>query len=115
MEDAKAAIRFIRDNVGPLPKVFNFLGKHTLLSSLPLLQLFIYGHSMGTGVSGHAAAEAMDKGLGRVDGVIIDSPFHSFKRALESASFISQYFDVQALMEAIDIEFDNVKVYSENT
>ena len=70
---------------------------------------------MGTGVSGHAAAEAMDEGLGRVDGVIIDSPFHSFKRALESPSFISQYFDVQALMEAIDIEFDNVKVYSENT
>jgi len=94
VEDAKAAIRFIRDNVGPLPK------------------LFIYGHSMGTGVSGHAAAEAMDEGLGRVDGVIIDSPFHSFKRALESASFISQYFDVQALMEAIDIEFDNVKWFS---
>ena len=64
---------------------------------------------MGTGVAAHAAAEAMEEGLGRVDGVILDSPFHSSKKAMES-SFLSYFFDLVSFMKSIDLEFDNVKV-----
>ena len=71
--------------------------------------MILYGHSMGTGVAAHAAAEAMEEGLGRVDGVILDSPFHSFKKAMES-SFLSYFFDLVSFMKSIDLEFDNVKV-----
>lgn len=63
---------------------------------------------MGTGISVHAAVEAMEEGLGRVDGIILDSPFHSFRKAFESF-WISQFFDILSFMKNIHLEFDNVK------
>ena len=63
---------------------------------------------MGTGISVHAAVEAMEEGLGRVDGIILDSPFHSFRKAFESL-WISQFFDILSFMKNIHLEFDNVK------
>jgi len=74
VQDGKAAIKFIRDIVGDKPK------------------LIIYGHSMGTGVTPHAVVEAHAEGLGRVDGIILDSPFHSFKYAMQS-TFLGRLFD----------------------
>jgi len=90
VEDAKAAIKLIRDNVGDKPK------------------LILYGHSMGTGIAARAAAEAMDESLGRVDGIILDSPFHSFRKALETF-WISKFFDLHTFLQNIHLEFDNVK------
>ena len=49
------------------------------------------------------------EGLGRVDGVILDSPFHSFKRMLQS-SVLSYVFDLETFMRNIDLEFDSVEV-----
>merc|ERR1712126_81829 len=90
VEDAKAAIKLIRDNAGDKPK------------------LILYGHSMGTGIAARAAAEAMDESLGRVDGIILDSPFHSFRKALETF-WISKFFDLHTFLQNIHLEFDNVK------
>ena len=44
-----------------------------------------------------------------MDGVILDSPFHSFKRVLQS-SVLSYVFDMEAFMQSIDLEFDSVEV-----
>ena len=114
VEDAKTAIKLVRDTVGDKPKVGSIRYLDSYLdsryaSTCIYLQLILYGHSMGTGVAAHAAAEAMEEGLGRVDGVILDSPFHSFKKAMES-SFLSYFFDLVSFMKSIDLEFDNVKV-----
>jgi len=88
VEDAKAAIKFIRDIVGDKPK------------------LIIYGHSMGTGITPHAVVEAHAEGLGRVDGIILDSPFHSFKYAMQS-TFLGRLFDTTQFLKDIALEFDN--------
>ena len=63
---------------------------------------------MGTGIAARAAAEAIDEGLGRVDGIILDSPFHSFRKALETF-WISKFFDLHTFLQNIHLEFDNVK------
>ena len=71
---------------------------------------------MGTGIAAHGAVEAMKEGLGRVDGIILDSPFHSFRLAFESiSSWIPSLFDIPRFLEEIDLNFDNVKVKSVGT
>merc|ERR1719158_2245707 len=55
VEDAKAAIKLVRDSVGDEAK------------------LILYGHSMGTGIASHAAAESLQEDI-KVDGIILDSP-----------------------------------------
>jgi pimeloyl-ACP methyl ester carboxylesterase len=64
-EDAKAVIKLVNNNVGDEAK------------------LVIYGHSMGTYIASHAVAECMQEDVGRVDGIILDSPFHSFRGLLK--------------------------------
>merc|ERR1719342_1057102 len=95
VEDAKAAIKLIRDNVGDDPK------------------LIIYGHSMGTGIASHAAAESHKEGLGKVDGIILDSPFHSFKDGFKLdttlGSFLNYVLDLEGFLKENDIQFDNPK------
>jgi len=90
VQDAKAAIKFIREIVGDKPK------------------LIIYGHSMGTGITPHAVVEAHQEGLGRVDGIILDSPFHSFNYFFKSSYFAS-FFDTSNFLKDIAVEFDNPK------
>ena len=96
VEDAKAAIKLVRDNVGDDAK------------------LIIYGHSMGTGIASHAVAECIQEGVGRVDGIILDSPFHSFRGLLKletmTGSAINYVLDLEGTLEGIDVEFDNPKV-----
>jgi len=97
VEDALAAIKLLRDNLGDKPR------------------LIIYGHSMGTGIASRAAAVAHQQGLGRVDGLILDSPFHSFKKAFLkiTPTFLLPYIDIEAFMAEIDMAFDNVKWLSD--
>jgi len=97
VEDALAAIKLLRDNLGEKPK------------------LILYGHSMGTGIAAHAAALSHQQGLGRVDGLILDSPFHSFKKAFRqiTPTFLLPYIDIEAFVTDIDMEFDNVKWLSD--
>ena len=64
---------------------------------------------MGTGVAPHAVVEAHQEGLGRVDGIILDSPFHSFNYAL-SSTFIGSFFDTSQFLQDVAVEFDNPKV-----
>ena len=95
VEDAKAAIKLVRDSVGDDAK------------------LIIYGHSMGTGISSHAVAESFkEEGIGRVDGIILDSPFHSFGALFETwAGYIMNLLlDVEGTLKSIDVDFDNPKV-----
>ena len=73
------------------------------------MQLIIYGHSMGTGITPHAVVEAHAEGLGRVDGIILDSPFHSFKYAMQS-TFLGRLFDTTQFLKDIAVEFDNPRV-----
>jgi len=95
VEDAKAAVKLLRDNVGDDAK------------------LIIYGHSMGTGIASRAVAECLKEGLGRVDGIILDSPFHSFRGALKLdtviGSTINYLLDLEGILKSIDVEFDNPK------
>ena len=65
---------------------------------------------MGTGVAAHAAAEANEDNIGRVDGVILDSPFHSFNRAFQSLNRWMHYLDTDSFLRNIDMAFDNVHV-----
>ena len=46
-------------------------------------KLVVYGHSMGTGLGSKAVVEVSKEKSVRVDGLIIDSPFHSFEYALK--------------------------------
>ena len=71
--------------------------------------MIIYGHSMGTGITPHAVVEAHAEGLGRVDGIILDSPFHSFKYAMQS-TFLGRLFDTTQFLKDIAVEFDNPRV-----
>ena len=64
---------------------------------------------MGTGVAPHAVVEAHQEDLGRVDGIILDSPFHSFNSALQS-TFFGSFFDTKQFLQDIAVEFDNPKV-----
>jgi len=94
VEDAKAAIKLVRDSVGDDAK------------------LIIYGHSMGTGISSHAVAESFkEEGIGRVDGIILDSPFHSFGALFDTwAGYIMNLLlDVEGTLKSIDVDFDNPK------
>ena len=47
-----------------------------------------------------------------MDGLILDSPFHSFKKAFLqiTPTFLLPYVDIEAFMAEIDMAFDNVKV-----
>ena len=96
VEDAKAAIKLVRDNVGDDAK------------------LIIYGHSMGTGIASRAVAECLQEGLYRVDGIILDSPFHSMKEALKLdtmvGSTLNYLLDLEGTFASIDVQFDNPKV-----
>jgi len=91
VEDAKAAIKLVRDSVGDDAK------------------LIIYGHSMGTGISSRAVPECIKEGHGRVDGIILDSPFHSFKALFDTwAGYILNILlDIEGAMKSIDVAFDN--------
>ena len=78
------------------------------------VKLVIYGHSMGTGVGSRAVAEVTkDKSI-RVDGVILDSPMHSFMYALKQAPNFFYYssfiFDWQKFLEVAGMEFNVAKV-----
>merc|ERR1711971_526195 len=84
VEDAVAAIRLVRDSVGDQAK------------------LIIYGHSMGTGIASHASAICQAEGH-RVDGIILDSPFHSMRFAL------NYIFNLEQFMEDIHLVFDTPK------
>ena len=109
VQDGKAAIKFIRDIVGDKPKVWTGLKINFVIFYNNLLKLIIYGHSMGTGVTPHAVVEAHAEGLGRVDGIILDSPFHSFKYAMQS-TFLGRLFDTTQFLKDIAVEFDNPRV-----
>ena len=61
---------------------------------------------MGTGITPHAVVEAHAEGLGRVDGIILDSPFHSFKYAMQS-TFLGRLFDTTQFLKDIAVEFDS--------
>jgi len=94
VEDAKAAIKLVRDSVGDDAK------------------LILYGHSMGTGVSSQAVSEIKEEGV-RVDGIILDSPFHSFKGMLKLETTLGATLNYllgleEFLLEA-DVAFDNPK------
>jgi len=93
VEDAKAAIKLVRDSVGNDAK------------------LIIYGHSMGTGITPHAVAECVQEGIGRVDGIILDSPFHSFRAFFDTWTgyIMNTLLDIEGIMESIDVEFDSPK------
>jgi len=62
VQDAHAALDWLRKKVGDKSKIF------------------VWGHSMGTGVCSHAVAEEfMEKGMdAKIDGVILESPFNNF-------------------------------------
>lgn len=62
VQDALAALDWIRGNIEENCKVF------------------VWGHSMGTGVASHAVAEEfLEKGVNaRVDGLILEAPFNNF-------------------------------------
>jgi len=64
-QDAVVALKFLRQELGEQFK------------------LIVYGHSVGTGLGSKAVVEVTKEKSVRVDGVIIDSPFHSFEYALE--------------------------------
>ena len=105
---------------------------HPLRSGLPrpinlLLRLIIYGHSMGTGIASHATAICQAEGhrvdmkwskwliifYQKVDGIILDSPFHSMRFALTSSAFgrtLNYIFDLEQFMENIHLVFDTPKV-----
>ena len=93
VEDAKAAIKLIRDSVGDEAK------------------LIIYGHSMGTGITAHSVAESMMEDVGRVDGIILDSPFHSFRALLKLETWIGStlnyLLDLEGFFQSIDIQFNS--------
>lgn len=92
VEDALKAIRELRVHLGDKFK------------------LILYGHSMGSGISTHAAVLAQNEGL-KVDGVLLDSPFHSMawnfnnSKSLYVVDYLLGLGD--ALIEA-DIAFDSV-------
>ena len=69
---------------------------------------------MGTGVGSRAVAECTKDKSVRVDGVILDSPMHSFKYALKMAPNFYYYssfiFDWQKFMEIAGLEFNVAKV-----
>lgn len=91
VEDAKAAIMLVRRSVGPDAK------------------LVLYGHSMGTAIAAQAAAECQDQGF-RVDGIILDSPFHSFKAALRLDTFVGSTLNyllgLEDFIEEQHLDFD---------
>ena len=64
---------------------------------------------MGTGVTPHAVVEAHQERLGRVDGIILDSPFHSFNYAMKS-TFLGSLFDTTQFFRDIAVEFNNPQV-----
>lgn len=62
VQDARVALEWLRNKVGDNS------------------QIFVWGHSMGTGVASHAVAEEfIDKGAcANIDGVILEAPFNNF-------------------------------------
>ena len=60
-------------------------------------KLIVYGHSMGTGLGTKAVVEVSEDKTVRVDGVIIDSPFHSFEYAFKQ--FPNFYYYSSFLIE----------------
>ena len=93
-QDAIAAIRMVRANVGEEAK------------------LILYGHSMGTGIASHATAVCQAEGT-RVDGILLDSPFHSMRYALTNSAFgrgLNYVFNLEQFMEDIHVVFDTPKV-----
>ena len=76
-------------------------------------KLIVYGHSMGTGVAPHAVAEVHKEGSARVDGVILDSPFHSLNEMFESSYMFSAadyLLDFRGILDSIDVHFETPKV-----
>jgi len=99
VEDAKLAIRFVRREVGNEAK------------------LVLYSHSMGTGIAPRAAVECSSDPDGRVDGIIMDSPFHSLRDMLVNMPYVSKVIssvmDIDKLLEAMKAWFDNPKWVSQ--
>jgi len=93
VEDAIAAIRLVRANVGDEAK------------------LILYGHSLGTAIASHATAVCQAEGT-RVDGILLDSPFHSMRYALTNSAFgrgLNYVFNLEQFMEDIHVVFDTPK------
>jgi len=67
VQDAILALKFLRRELGEEFK------------------LVVYGHSLGTGLGSKAVIEVSEEESVRVDGVILDSPFHSFEYAMQQA------------------------------
>ena len=67
---------------------------------------------MGTGVAPHAVAELSKEGSARVDGVILDSPFHSLNEMFESSymfSALDYLLDIRGVLDSIDVHFETPK------
>ena len=71
---------------------------------------------MGTGLSSKAVVEVTKEKSVRVDGVIIDSPFHSFEYALEKMSnfyyYSSFFFDWSKFLEVAGLKVHTANVSS---
>jgi len=94
VEDAKMGLKFVRDQVGNEAK------------------LLIYGHSMGTGIASRAAAECNRDNIARVDGVILDSPFHSIMHFFDSSpymSYLTYIMDLDYFFQVNHLEFNSPK------
>jgi len=74
VQDVKLALKFMREKVGDEAK------------------LIIYAHSLGTAIATRSAVECISEKIARVDGIILDSPFHSSKEML-----LNNYFYGKAL------------------
>jgi len=95
IDDAVLAARFVRKEVGDQAK------------------LVLYGHSMGTGIASRTAAECLRANI-RVDGVILDSPFHSLKDMFEGnqgfmSKVLSVALDADKLIKHMKVEFNSPK------
>jgi len=95
IQDAKAAMEFVRREVGDKAK------------------LIIYGHSMGTGITSRAVAEVTRDKTARVDGIILDSPFHSISGMLDRMGYFGKalgyVIDFERVLKEARVEFNSPK------
>ncbi|XP_023341853.1 monoacylglycerol lipase ABHD12 isoform X2 [Eurytemora carolleeae] len=99
-------------------KTFQRLGFYTLTIDYRELRenlgddfkLVLYGHSMGSGIATHATVLGQEEGL-RIDGVLLDSPFHSIGWTLNRsriATFIESILGVESMLAEYDILFNSI-------
>jgi len=95
VQDVKLALRFVRERVGGEAK------------------LIIYAHSLGTAIATRSAVECTRDKIARVDGIILDSPFHSSKEMLLNNYWygkpMSWILDVAPHFRLMHCAFETVK------